>query len=250
LATSQTLPENIQKKTCLQLVPEFPDPAWANPVNALAAKNSDKYCTPPTEKSDQDQVDAQNQPPQIDSNLNQNTNGVSSITLTATPQGAAGKTIASVEILIDGTSVASSTNTNYLSFDVSSMSGTHSVILRAKDSVGITASQNYDNVIFGGAAPIVTNSDIVNSGNLSCSNTNATNHMSTCNFSIPSGKMLSSSMKIQVVGSSEAGCSQSGNNVSCTAVQTPIIPGTYQIQVKSDSSSNYVLTGKTLTVTP
>lgn len=245
LATAQTLPENIEKKVCIQLLPEFPlSKNWADPVNAIAG---DKYCKPPTEKSTQDQVAEQSKPPIITSNLDSNKSNISVINLKANTQGASGKIITKVEILVDGSSVKSATNNDTLDFNTSGLStGPHTVTLRATDNFGATFSKDYSDVTFGSTSTITTAE--ISSLTVICPLIVSKKSAMTCSFSLPSNKTLPSNFKLGVETSVPDGiCSANGQIVSCSNVPTGTTTGVSKIfgQIGNET---LVDTGETVTV--
>jgi archaellum component FlaF (FlaF/FlaG flagellin family) len=246
LATAQTLPENIEKKICIQLLPEFPTyKNWADPVNAVAG---DKYCKPPSEKSTQDQISEKTKVPNIVSNLDSNTSNISLISLNASVQGDSSKTISKLEILVDGSSVKSSANTSSLDFDTTGLNvGPHTVTLRATDNFGASISKDYSNVTFGNSSPLAATD--ISGLNVICPLIVNSSSAITCSFVLPSNKTLPSSFKLGVGDSVPAGvCSASGQSVSCSNVPTGTTTGTSVKIFGQIGSGTPVDTGKTVNV--
>jgi membrane peptidoglycan carboxypeptidase len=160
LATPETLPENIEKKTCLMLVAEFPDsPNWANPINAY----KQNYCILP-ELSDQKQLTDRNKEPEVISNIGSNTPAPSQINITAsTPSG---KAINKIELNINGTQgiYSSQSNTGSLSFNTSSVPiGIYNIEIKVTDSQNIIKTVNYTSVQIAGLPTINKPTGTINS---------------------------------------------------------------------------------------
>jgi len=248
-ATSQTLPENIEKKVCLQLISEFPGvKAWADPVDALAKKSPDKYCIPPSENSDQDQSGEQGKAPVITTNLSSDTTNLSSITLSALPQGAAGKSITKLEILIDGAVAKSDVGINSTILDVNSLDiGPHSIILRATDNFGAVSELSFSGVTFGGGGGTspLNNTEIAG---ISFSCDSAVRSTSTnCSFTLPASKTLPGLFRIRIGGAGSQICSVAGLSVSCGSVPTPATAGSKIIEATTNGI--FVATGETVVIT-
>ncbi|MEM1312601.1 MAG: transglycosylase domain-containing protein [Patescibacteria group bacterium] len=259
LATTQTLEENIEKKTCLQLLPEFPgSQSWAIPVNAISAKFPEVYCTPPTEPSPQDQVGEQTKSPLIQSNLDNSKANISTISFNVTPQGQEGKTIQSMQIIIQGSGRSipvpspSSNNTYSTTVNISDLgisTNPNDIILRATDNFGATAEKTYSNVTFSFTPtnPLQL-SDIAT---LNCSGNIVNNGKTTkCTFAIPSAKTLPVGFGISIGNAAEtSSCTPiSSNVISCDNVPVPSVNGSAEIKVRLGNGSSLQSTGKTVSV--
>ncbi len=263
LATAQTLPENIEKKTCVIYFPEFPNSkVWSDPIDRLYG---DTNKCKPTEKSDQNQVDEKSKGPQINSNLDGSVTNVQNISLTANVQGTNTKTITKVEILIDGNSVSSSGNNSLVFSDINNYaSGSHTVLLRAQDSFGGQTEKVYQNVIFFNNSnssgnnssnnptnpPSITNPkltlpDFLGSGvTYNCGLGNLINHtttpQATCTISnLPSGKIAPNNLRVGIGNNN--GFSQnciastpSFTSFICSNTPVPSSPTTSKIFILSD----------------
>ena len=143
LSTPETLPENIEKKTCLMLVSEFPDsPNWTNPINAWK-KN---YCVLPG-LSDQKQLSDRNKEPDIVSNVSSNAPVPSTISVTANTS--TGKAISKIEINLNGSQgiYSGQSSTNTLSFSTGGIpAGSYNIELKVTDSQNVTKVINYNSV--------------------------------------------------------------------------------------------------------
>jgi membrane peptidoglycan carboxypeptidase len=255
LATAQTLPENIEKKTCLQLLPEFPEAKnWADPVNAISARFADRYCTPPTQQSTQDQLGEQTKGPLIQSNLDSTTNNISSISISVAPQGQTGKSITSLQIIIQGNARSipvpnpSSSGTYYKVVEVGDLgisTNPNNVVLRATDSFGGTAEKSYSNVVFSFSSSSPLSLSEINS--LNC-NSAAQNTSTQCFFTIPTGKTLPVGFAINIDSAPEtSSCIQAGASISC--INVPVAgPGTSEIRVKLGNGTSLQSTGKSVTI--
>jgi membrane peptidoglycan carboxypeptidase len=236
----KTLPENIEEQEFSQIVAEYPK--WQETADKFMEGN-DKFKKAPTENSDQDQVAEQTKGPLVTSNLDTNTVKANKIQVTATPQGDGTKTIASIEILINGSSklLVEAKNTASLT-DLSDLPETgNTVLIKAVDSLGGKTEKNYSSVSFSSVADSapIANADI--SGlNVACvkSGTNT----AECSFTLPSGKSLPSSFRVRIgstAGNNGTSCSQTGDTdeVVCNGVSLPLTtPGTVPIQARVSGS--------------
>ena len=222
----KTLPENIEEKTCVEPISEFPaQQNWAGPAQAIA-KNS-QYCSIPTEKSDQDQVGEQNSKPTITTNLKSDDDAPKIITASAKPTGASGKTIITVRLRIDGVEVMSSGGKD-LSFDTSNISGVKNVEVEAVDSFGIKVVLSFLKVDFAvkkatpptGSNPLVP-ADLT-SISLDCGGNNlAANSVANCSFSMPLNKTLPNNLKFKIGSGNFSGtCVLAGSLVTCDNIAT------------------------------
>jgi membrane peptidoglycan carboxypeptidase len=207
----KTLAENIEEKRCADLVSEFPAaPNWFGPADAIAKKFPDRYGGCPSETSDQDQVANQASKPLITANVTTGGTVSGSITASATPTGLPGKTIAKMEIYINGALKASS-STGTIVYDISAVdSGPNRTIrIVATDSQGATGELVLDGVT-------LVNASIVNT---SVSKSNPT--VSATSSGVSGGLTFT----ITQNGKSDT-CSPvsiSGNTISCSSWQNSLI---------------------------
>lgn len=244
----KTLPENIEEKTCVEPISEFPTQQnWAGPAQVLAKNN--QYCTIPIEKSEQDQVGEQNSKPTITTNLKSDYGAPKIITASAKPTGAFGKTIITVRLRIDGVEVMSSGSKD-LSFDTSNISGIKNVEIEAVDSFGIKTVLTYLNVDFTDkiATPPTGSNALVaadlTSVSLDCGGNNlAANSVANCSFSMPLNKTLPSNLKFKIGSANFSGtCVLTGSLVTCAGIATGNPVNSVVIQGQIGTAANNTLT--------
>jgi membrane peptidoglycan carboxypeptidase len=144
LATEgKTLPKNISSRFFNQAVPEFPYQPWIG----IANNYSSRLGFAPNEYSTRDEIADSNSRPSISTNIGSNTNAPAQIIAKGEPTGDKNKKITLVEILVDGTVVAS--GEQEANFDTTGKSGSHTITLRATDSNNITSEAVVSNVVFG-----------------------------------------------------------------------------------------------------
>jgi membrane peptidoglycan carboxypeptidase len=144
LATEgKTLPRNIVNQFFYQSVPEIPAGEWIRIANNYGARLG----FAPNDYSTKDEVSDSNSRPTISTNVASNTNAPDTILAKSEPTGNKEKTITKVEILVDGSVVA--TGEKEATFSTTGKSGTHTVTLRATDSNGVTSEAVISNIVFG-----------------------------------------------------------------------------------------------------
>jgi membrane peptidoglycan carboxypeptidase len=248
------LEENIEEKDFNQLVAEYPQ--WQNTADEWMERTPELYEIPPTEVSDQDQKSDADNKPTFSSNLDANTSDVNEITVDAQAQGIDSKTITNIEIQIDGTTVSSTDNQDSVVFsDIDPyLSGSYEVVIIVTDSFGATAESTYDDVTFEEPQPVeITESDI-SSLSISCDTYQTGDTETTCSFSLGALQSIPGAFRIRIGDDGNTSCSENNNGsineVICTGIPIPIIPGTYPIKARVengggsyiDTVSSYVVT--------
>ena len=145
LATERTLPQFVERRNFLQVVPEFPVGDWEIVANFF----NRRYGGAPTQFSNQDQVGEADRKPRITTNVVSGAQAPGNIVLQAQITGDSDKQITKTEIYINGELVASNDQGQVLFNTVGYQSGRFSVRLRAEDSFGGSSERTFERVEFG-----------------------------------------------------------------------------------------------------
>lgn len=231
----KTLEENIEERTFVQVVPEFPVDPW----KSIASGYSAKYGQAPTEFSEQDQVSNQGSKPNITINVSQNSQAPKTITASAEVTGSSEKTINRMEIFIDGNSVASSDN-NKVSYNPdNSLQGNKTIKVIAQDSYGINNEIQVNNVIFGSDSVTINNPNSV-----SLTNSSITLSVTSSANLVPAPTLI---IEQDGIIRSCAANTKSGNNYSCQVPTVLFKPEEATISFKDNSAQG--LTAQSLVIT-
>jgi membrane peptidoglycan carboxypeptidase/archaellum component FlaF (FlaF/FlaG flagellin family) len=210
----KTLPENISEIICSESISEFPlNPNWIDPMLFLQGQDQ---C--PVVQSTQDQVLEQSNKPIVSTNISGNSFS-NAISVSASTTGNVSKSIASIEVLIDGATVASNTNAPSLNYpiDANFVGANRNIVIRVRDSFGILTEVVYSGVTIV-LAPIA-NSDFSGIG-VTCQPAIA-NSVTNCSFNMPAGRGFSPSIKLAIGNSVLAGnCTINNTLVTCVSVPT------------------------------
>lgn len=237
----KTLPENTTEIICSEAVSEFPlNNNWLAPVLFLQGPDQ---C--PKMQSSQDQVLEQGNKPVISSNISGNSFN-STISVNATATGNTSKTIVSMEILIDGQSVASNSNSGSLSYsiDANFEGANRNVLIRVRDNFGITSEVTYSEVTI--ILSPTTNADF-SSIPVNCLSA-AINTVTSCSFSLPGGRGYTPNIKLGIGNSALGGnCTVNNTVVTCVSVPTSSTPGAQAIygstnSIKISTPSSVIIT--------
>jgi membrane peptidoglycan carboxypeptidase len=242
----KTIPENIEEREFLELIPEYSQ--WGQGVQEWMDGKKDVYKPAPTELSQEDQVSEQNKEPEITTNLDSSKTNVESINVTVKPNGN-NKTITSIEILINGESVAKNQNLTTLNYsDLEDYyTQNHTVLVRTVDSAGKTAEKSYTAVTFRKPTltPLAT-SDLA-SLSITCEKPNQNQITTSCNFKLPAAKSLPYNLRIRIGELTASSCALQGSsttNVICNGVQIPEADGNYGVFVRVVAGEGFVKTAK------
>ena len=141
----RTLPQFIERRNFLQIVPEFPVGDW----EVVAEFYNRRFGGAPTQRSNQDQVGEADRKPRITTNVVSGAQAPGNIVLQAQTTGDSDKSIVRTEIIINGETVASNDQGQVLFNTIGYQGGRFSVRLRAEDSFGSVTERTFENVEFG-----------------------------------------------------------------------------------------------------
>lgn len=246
----KTLPENIEEREYFELVAEYP--AWSQGVQDWMNAKKDTFKPAPTDLSEEDQVSDQNKAPEITTNLDTSKSKVENITVEAKPNGN-GKTISTIELLINGTKVASVTSTTTLEFDELSdyYTQNHTVLIRTTDSAGKNAEKSFTGVTFQKpAAKPLTTGDL-SSILVTCDVTTTLKTSTNCTFKLPAGKTLPANLRIQIASAAASSCvlkQPASQTVTCEDIEIPKKAGSYPVSLRAIAGEGFVETVEKLEI--
>jgi membrane peptidoglycan carboxypeptidase len=142
----KTLPQFVEQRTYVTYVPEFPVGEW----KAIADAYNRSLPQPPTEFSNQDQINESNNKPRITTNVVANAQAPGNIVVQAQVTGGGEKQITSVSISIDGQEVANEAGSQALFNTAGVAKGKKTVTLKAVDSFGAEVIKTFEQVDFNG----------------------------------------------------------------------------------------------------
>jgi membrane peptidoglycan carboxypeptidase len=196
----QSAEENREKIECNYLVPEFPDPAWSNPVDQYVKARPDSFCNLPEPSTLVGVPD-----PDFVFNFSQNTSFAgSNLQASASFPANSSRTVSQVKIYLDNQLKATGTG-NSVDYSTVGLNGTFDVTVEAVDNTGKSYTKIITGVLFGE----LTVADIAN---INCST-------QSCSFSIPANKSVSSIYIRVGAQNTSTICNISDSvNVTCTSM--------------------------------